>query len=146
ALRIFNAYGPCQSLPLSHAPVVPRFLQQVLTGGSLVVFGNGRQTRDFVYVSDVVAALTAAATAKDINRQVINIGSGVETSIDQLVALMKHVTGCSGNVIYNTEKSGGVPRLVADISRARMLLGYQPLVSLEEGLRRMLTVDPRFQQ
>ena len=144
ALRIFNAYGPRQSLPLSHAPVVPRFLQQVLTGGSVVVFGNGRQTRDFVYVSDVVAALTAVATAKGVNRQVINIGSGVETSIEQLIALMKRVTDCSGNVIYNTEKSGGVPRLVADISRARLLLGYEPQVNLEAGLRRMLAEDARF--
>lgn len=145
SLRIFNAYGPRQSLPLSHAPVVPRFLRQALTGGSVVIFGNGRQTRDFVYVSDVVAALTAAATAKDVNRKVLNIGSGVETGIAELVTQIQRVTGQSPNLIYNSEKSGGVPRLVADISRARMLLGYMPQVSLEEGLRRTVAEDPRFQ-
>ena len=59
ALRIFNAYGPRQSLPVSHAPVVPRFLQQALTGGSVVLFGGGEQTRDFVFVDDVVEALVA---------------------------------------------------------------------------------------
>ncbi|MCA9968467.1 MAG: NAD-dependent epimerase/dehydratase family protein, partial [Anaerolineales bacterium] len=72
ALRIFNAYGPMQQLPVSHAPVVPRFLQQALTGGSLVIFGDGSQTRDFIYVGDVVEALvkTATAPADQVNRQV----------------------------------------------------------------------------
>lgn len=144
ALRIFNAYGPGQSLPVSHAPVVPRFLQQILTGGSVVIFGDGQQTRDFVYVTDVVQALLAAATAGDVNRQVINIGSGQETSIDALVRAMKQAAGKSVNVLYNREKGGGVPRLVADISRARELLGYRPSVSLAEGLVRTLREDGRF--
>ncbi len=144
SLRIFNAYGPHQSLPLSHAPVVPRFLWQVMTGGSLVVFGGGRQTRDFVYVSDVVAALVAAATAKDVNRKVINIGSGEEVSINELAKMVGNVSGRSLNLIQNKAKAAGVPRLVADISRARLLLGYVPLVTLAEGLRRTLAEDPRF--
>ncbi len=144
ALRIFNAYGPGQSLPVSHAPVVPRFLQQILTGGSVVIFGDGRQTRDFVYVTDVVEALLAAATAVNVNRQVINIGSGQETSIDDLVGQMKRVTGQSVNVLYNREKGGGVPRLVADIGAARELLDYRPSVSLAEGLTRTLGEDGRF--
>ena len=144
ALRIFNAYGPGQSLPVSHAPVVPRFLQQILTGGSVVIFGDGQQTRDFVYVTDVVEALLAAATAVNVNRQVINIGSGQETSIDDLVGQMKRVTGYSVNVLYNREKGGGVPRLVADISTARELLDYQPSVSLAEGLARTGAEDGRF--
>lgn len=144
SLRIFNAYGPHQSLPLSHAPVVPRFLRQAISGGSLVIFGSGRQTRDFVYVADVVAALVAAATAKDVNRQVINIGSGEEVSINELAEVVRKVSGRSLNLIQNKEKAGGVPRLVADISRARLLLGYVPMVTLEEGLRRTLAEDPRF--
>lgn len=146
ALRIFNAYGPRQSLPVSHAPVIPRFLQQVLTGGSVVIFGDGRQTRDFVYVEDVVAALVAAATAVNVNRQVINIGSGVETSLDALVDQMEAVTGRSVNRIYNGEKSGGVPRLVADVSRAQTLLGFRPLTTLAAGLRRTLQEDERFRR
>lgn len=144
ALRIFNAYGPRQSLPISHAPVVPRFLQQALTGGSLVIFGDGEQTRDFVYVSDVVDALVAAATAKDVNRRVINVGSGRETSINQLVAAIRDVTGESVHPIYNTQKSGGAPQLVADIGRARALLDYDPAVTLRRGLSRLLAEDERF--
>lgn len=145
ALRIFNAYGPNQSLPLSHAPVIPRFLQQILTGGSVVVFGNGRQTRDYVYVDDVVAALVTAATVKQINRQVINIGSGVETSVLELVQAIEAVTGRRANLLLNSEKTGGVPRLVADISRAQTLLGYRPFTNLADGLAKLWREDGRFQ-
>ena len=144
ALRIFNAYGPGQSLPVSHAPVVPRFLQQILTGGSVVIFGDGAQTRDFVYVTDVVEALLAAATAVNVNRRVINVGSGQETSINDLVRQMKRVAGRPVNVLYNREKGGGVPRLVADIGAAQKLLDYRPSVSLAEGLARTLGEDGRF--
>lgn len=144
ALRIFNAYGPRQSLPVSHAPVVPRFLQQALTGGSLVVFGDGSQSRDFVYVDDVVAALISAAAAKGVNRQVINIGSGIETSIADLVAAIEKINGRSLNCLFNHEKTGGVPRLVADISRAQTLLGFRPQTPLAAGLQRILHEDGRF--
>ncbi|UCC54682.1 MAG: NAD-dependent epimerase/dehydratase family protein [Anaerolineaceae bacterium] len=144
ALRIFNAYGPNQSLPLSHAPVVPRFLQQALTGGSVVLFGNGQQTRDFVYVDDVVDGLISAATAVDVNRGIINVGSGVEVSINCLADRIEQVTGRSVNRIYNPTGAGGVPRLVADISRARALLDFKPKIKLGDGLRLMLEGDKRF--
>ena len=144
ALRIFNAYGPNQSLPLSHPPVIPHFLQQALTGGSVVMFGNAQQTRDFVYIADVVDALLSAATVKDINRQVINIGSGVETSIVDLANEIEKVTGKRLNRIFNPERSGGVPRLAADISRAHMMLGFRPHIHLSEGLKLILTHDSRF--
>jgi UDP-glucose 4-epimerase len=146
ALRIFNAYGPHQSLPLSHAPVVPRFLQQALTGGSVVLFGDGWQTRDFVYVDDVVDALISASTAVNINRSVINIGSGLETSINELVDQIEQATDRSVNRIYNPSGTGGVPRLVADISKAKSLLDFKPKTSLKDGLSLMLVEDERFRQ
>lgn len=145
ALRIFNAYGPQQSLPVSHAPVIPRFLHQALTGGSVVLYGDGRQTRDYIYVTDVVAALVAAASARAVNRQVINIGSGIETSLVQLVAHIEQVTGKRVNQLTNQQKTGGVPRLVADISRAQQMLGFRPLVGLAKGLQQILREDGRFQ-
>ncbi len=144
ALRVFNAYGPGQSLPVSHAPVVPRFLHQALAGGSVIVYGDGKQTRDFVYVDDVVAALRTAATARDINRTVINIGSGVEVSLLDLVAEIERQTGRRINLIINSEKSGGVPRLAADLTAARDLLGFRPQIDLATGLQRMVQRDPRF--
>jgi UDP-glucose 4-epimerase len=143
--RIFNAYGPGQALPPSHPPVVPRFLQQALQGGSLVVFGSGAQTRDFVYVDDVVEALVAAATTNDVDRRIVNVGCGCETSINELVAQVTEGTGRDVEVIHSPAESGGVSRLYADISLARRLLDYEPRVDLREGLKRTLKRDPRFQ-
>lgn len=137
-LRIFNAYGPGQSIPAAHAPVIPQFLKQALTGGSLVIFGDGLQTRDFVYVDDVVDALIAAAMTPGVNRQIINVGSGQEVSINTLVRIIGEVTGRQLSVLYNEKQSGGVSRLVASLAKAQALLGYQPKVDLYAGLRNLL--------
>lgn len=147
SLRIFNAYGAGQPLPVSHPPVVPRFMQQVLTGGSVVIHGNGSQSRDFVHISDVVAALVAASTVSNVDQQIINIGSGEETTIAELASAIGEVTHRPVHTIYpNTENRGGVARLVAEISRAQSLLGYRPQVDLEQGLTHMLREDTRFSQ
>jgi UDP-glucose 4-epimerase len=142
--RIFNAYGPGQNLPPSHPPVVPRFLQQALRGGSLVIFGGGAQTRDFVYVDDVVDALMAAATASDVDRRTINIGSGQETSVNELAALVAKAVGREVEILHSPAESGGVSHLRADISLARRLLDHDPQVDLKQGLRYTLERDPRF--
>jgi len=146
ALRIFNAYGPTQPLLPAHSPVVPRFMHQALGGGSLVIFGDGSQTRDFIYVEDAVRAMTAALTAGGIGGRTINVGSGVETSMNDLAQHILALTGSSSNILYSQKLGGGVSRLQADITLARQLLGYQPQVSLQEGLVRVLTEDPRFRQ
>lgn len=146
SLRIFNTYGPGQDLPPSYPPVIPQLLRQAQTGGSLVIFGDGTQTRDFVFVDDVVGALLASATARDVNRAVINIGSGQEISINDVAAHVARVTGKRVNVLYNPGQSSGVSRLVADVGRARELLGWMPTTELEEGLRLTLEGDPRFWQ
>jgi UDP-glucose 4-epimerase len=144
ALRIFNAYGPGQFVPASHAPVIPQFLKQALGGGSLIVFGDGNQTRDFVYIDDVVDALYAAATASDIDRHIINVGSGQEVSINQLMEKVARAAGRAVNHLYSQANSGGVSRLVADTRLARRKLGYSPKVGLDEGLELMLALDPQF--
>ena len=143
SLRIFNVFGPGQQLPPSHAPVIPQLVKQALSGGSLVIFGDGTQTRDFVYLDDVIAALVAAATARGVNRLVINVGSGQETSINELVEEIARLTGRELHTLYNRQESGGVSRLVADISLARQKLGWSPRVGLREGLRRVLEEDVR---
>ena len=144
SLRIFNAYGPGQHLPASHPPVVPHYLKQALRGGTLVAHGDGIQTRDFVYVDDVVSGLVAAATAPNINGLVINIGSGKETSISELIKCVLDVTGSNAEVIYNPKTSGGVSRLCADLSLASQKLNYRSSIGLTEGLRLTLKRDPRF--
>ncbi len=145
-LRVFNAYGPGQNLPASHAPVIPNYLRQAIRGGTLVMHGNGEQTRDYVYVDDVVSAMIAAATAPGINHQTFNIGSGKETSVIELVRLIMDVTGVTVEAIVNAKHDPGVSRMRADISLAREKLGYQPRITLEEGLRLTLERDGRFKR
>ncbi len=137
-LRIFNAYGPGQAVPPSHAPVIPKFVKQVLSGGSVVIWGDGEQTRDFIYVDDVVRVLAAAGEASVADGTIINVGCGRETSINELARLIGKVTGKEIRPLYNEAKSGGIRRSVADITRARRLLGWEPQIDLEEGLRRLV--------
>lgn len=146
SLRIFNAYGPGQPLPPTHGPVIPYLMQQVAQNGSAIIFGDGGQTRDFVYIDDVVHALAAAGVAPDIDRQIINIGSGQETSINQAAAAIGKVVGKRPRLLHNREKSGGTARLVADISKAQLLLGYRPRVQLETGLEMLYRNDPLFKK
>lgn len=143
-LRIFNAYGPGQNLPPSHPPVVPHFLRQAMRGGTLVVHGNGEQTRDYVYVDDVVSAMVAAATAPDINGLVINVGSGTETSIRDLVKSVSQAVGREVDSLYNENTSGGVSRMCADLNLAAKKLNYKPSIKLDKGLQLTLRRDPRF--
>lgn len=142
-LRIFNAYGPGQPLRASFPPVIPSFLQRILSGGSVIVHGDGSNTRDFVYIDDVVDALVMTGSATNIDRRVINVGSGVETSIKDLLRLVERVTGREAQAL-TSRTPGGVTRLCADLTLAHELLGYTPQVALEDGLRRILVEDPRF--
>ncbi|NJN82886.1 MAG: NAD-dependent epimerase/dehydratase family protein [Caldilineaceae bacterium] len=144
ALRIFNAYGPGQPLPPAHPPVIPQFFQQILGRGSVVIFGDGSQTRDFVFVDDVVEALVSAASANGVDQQIINIGSGVEVSINDLVAQIAETVGMEADLLYVTEESGGIARLVADCTKSEKLLRCRPQVTLAAGLQRTFSEDPQF--
>ena len=145
SLRVFNAYGPGQHLPPSHPPVIPNFLRQAIRGGTLVMHGDGSQTRDYVFVDDVVNTMIAAATAPSIDNLIINIGSGRETSINELVQLVMEVTGTKIEVISNHKNDPGVSRMCADLTLARQMLGYKPHFTLAEGLRLTIERDSRFQ-
>jgi len=144
SLRVFNAYGPGQHLPASHPPVIPSFLRQVIRGGSIVIHGKGTQTRDYVFVDDVVEAMVATSTAPGLDNLVINVGIGKETNIRELIEAMIEATGKTAEVIENPRTDPGVSRMCADLSLAREKLGYQPRVSLPEGLRLTVERDPRF--
>ncbi len=146
SLRVFNAYGPGQHLPPSHAPVIPNYLRQVMRGGTLVMHGDGLQTRDYVFVDDVVNAMISAATAPDIDNLVINIGSGTETSIRDLIKMIMEVTGVKTDAIYNHRSDPGVSRMCAGLSLAKEKLGFQPHFSLDNGLRLTIERDSRFKR
>ncbi len=143
-LRIFNAFGPGQHLPPSHPPVVPHFLRQALRGGTLVAHGDGEQTRDYVFVDDVVRAMVAAATAPSVNGLVINVGSGTETSVRELIRKVGEAVDRDVDALFNTATSGGVSRMRADLTLAEQKLNYKPSITLEEGLRLTLQRDARF--
>ncbi len=143
-LRVFNAYGPGQNLPPAHPPVIPNFLRQAVRGGTIVIHGDGSQTRDYVFVDDVVRAMVAAATAPGVDGLTLNVGSGTETSVRALVHLAQELTGRSAEVIYNPRSDPGVSRMRADLTLAGEKLGYTPRITLAEGLRLTLERDPRF--
>ncbi|MEJ2758378.1 MAG: NAD-dependent epimerase/dehydratase family protein [Anaerolineales bacterium] len=143
-LRVFNAYGPGQHLPPAHAPLIPNFIRQAVRGGTLVIHGDGRQTRDFIYVSDVVRAMIAAATAPKINQQIINVGSGQETSVRTVAEKVLEITGHKGEILYTPRNDPGVSRLCADVTLAKDKLSFTPRYDLTEGIRLTLEQDPRF--
>ncbi len=144
SLRVFNAYGPGQHLPASHPPVIPYFLRQAVRKGTIVMHGSGRQSRDYVYVDDVVSAMISAATAPGIDKQVINVGSGKDTTIRELVKLVMEAAGSEPNILENPHSDPGVSVMQADLTLAKNKLNYWPKVSLAEGLLLTLERDPRF--
>jgi UDP-glucose 4-epimerase len=143
-LRVFNAYGPGQPLPPSHAPVIPYCFRQAVDNGTIVVHGSGIQTRDYVYIDDVVNAMKAASFAEKINRMIINIGSGVETTVMEIIKTVTDLTGMKPEVVINKSHDSGPSRMCADISLAKRKLGYEPRTSLKEGFNKILELDPRF--
>jgi UDP-glucose 4-epimerase len=137
-LRVFNAYGPGQHLPPVHAPVIPNFLRQASLNGTLVIQGDGGQTRDYVYIDDVVNAMTAASSAPNVDQAIINVGSGTDISVRELIRLVLEVTGGHPEIVSNSRTDSGPERLCADITLAGDLLNYHPQVPLIEGLRQTL--------
>ena len=145
-LRIFNCYGPHQGFSFTHAPVIPTFLRQSALKGTVVIHGDGTKTRDFVYVDDVVDAFLAASKLEDSDETVINVGSGQETSVKEVLEIAEKVTGETPQVVYNPRRVGGADRMCADLTIARAKLGYEPKVMLEEGMRRTFEEDEKLKR
>ncbi len=145
-LRVFNAYGPGQRIPVLHAPVIPSCLRNAVQNGTIVVHGDGKQTRDYIYIDDVVNALVSASTADDVNNRIINVGSGKETSVRDIIQLVMELTGGHPEVVYNPRNDGGPSRLCADLTLARQKLNYNPRTTFVEGLRLTLEKDARLTQ
>ena len=138
ALRYFNVFGPRQSPHSQYAAVIPIFLHAALNGNPAALYGDGSQTRDFTYVDNVVEAniLAASRPAEEVSGHVANIGAGRRTSLRQLLELIREVTGREVPIEQRDRRPGDVKDSLADLERAERLLGYRPLVSLAEGLRR----------
>jgi nucleoside-diphosphate-sugar epimerase len=136
ALRYFNVFGPRQDPGSEYAAVIPKFITALQRGEAPVIFGDGEQTRDFVYVGNVVAANLLALNAPKATGQVLNIAGGLRTSLNQLVAMMQQAIGADTPAVHGQPRPGEIRHSCADISRARELLGYEVSVALEEGLAR----------
>ncbi len=140
SLRYFNVFGPRQDPGSQYSGVVSLFISALSTNNRPVIYGDGEQSRDFTYIDNVVDANLKAASATGGLGQVINIANGERITLNQLLQELKDLTGRSEmEADYRDSRIGDVRHSLADISRARQILGYEPLVGLRDGLRR--TID-----
>ena len=134
-LRYFNVFGPNQRPDGAYAAAIPRFFWSAIHGEPLTVFGDGEQTRDFCYVDNAVSAnLLAATTSRKLCGDVMNIAGGRRISLNDLIAQIGRVLGTSPKVKYDPPRLGDVRDSLADISRAKELIGYEPKLRWEDGL------------
>lgn len=137
-VRPFNSYGPRCHHEGDSGEVIPKFLLRGMTGQPMVIFGDGSQTRDFTYVSDTARGILLAGTADAAVGQTINLGSAKEITINHLAQKVADVLDkAEAEIIYDAPRPGDVLRLYADSRKARQLLGYEPEVSLPDGLTRL---------
>jgi len=137
SLRFFNVYGPRQDPSSPYSGVISIFMKRALAGLPLTIFGDGEQTRDFVFVTDVVAAILAAAS-KDFAGEVFNVGTGVETTIDTLARTIAKHAGNTSTIEHAPPRAGEILRSCADLQHTRAVLGYAPSVALDDGLAKTL--------
>ena len=140
SLRYFNVFGPRQDPSSEYSGVISRFISALLSGERPIIYGDGEQTRDFTYISNVVAANFAAAEAPQAVGKVINVASGVRVSLNSLLETLKQLTGHDDvQPQYAEPRKGDVRDSLADISLARSFLSYEPQIGLKEGLK--LTIE-----
>ena len=135
-LRYFNVFGPRQDPASEYAAVIPKFILWALRDEALEVHGDGRQSRDFTYIDNVVDANLLAARAPDVGGEVFNVGGGERTSLLEIIARLEQLLGRPLARRHTPVRAGDVPHTLADVSKGKRLLGYTPLVNFDEGLAR----------
>lgn len=136
ALRYFNVFGPGQDPQSQYAAVIPNFITAALAGSPPVVHGDGEQSRDFTYVDNAVDANLLAAEAAGAAGEAFNVACGERISLNEIVARLAALTGKEIEAVHTDPRPGDVRHSLADISKAREVLGFEPAVDFEEGLRR----------
>ncbi|MCW4004824.1 MAG: SDR family NAD(P)-dependent oxidoreductase [Candidatus Bathyarchaeota archaeon] len=136
-LRFFNVYGSRQGVN-DYSGVITRFISRVKKKEPLIIYGDGSQTRDFVNVNDIVDAILAAMKSEKAEGEVFNIGSGKSTSINELAKSVLELSNVDVEIKYENHRAGDIKHSLADISKARKLLDYEPKVSLKDGLRELI--------
>ena len=133
--RYFNVFGPRQDPTSPYSGVISLFIKALLDGTQPVIYGDGGQTRDFTYVGNVVDGVLRAAEAPGAAGEVVNVATSSRVSLNELLAVLKKIIGSDVQPIHKEGRTGDVRHSQADITKAQKLLGYQPTVGLEEGLR-----------
>jgi UDP-glucose 4-epimerase len=131
ALRFSNVYGPFSDHKRN---AIPNFIRRTIEGEPVVIFGDGSQTRDFIFVRDLCEAIRLALCGESIGGEVFQVATGVETSIAELAALVLELMGSSQKIEFEPKRAGEVHRSSVDISKIRRVLGFDPRVALREGL------------
>lgn len=137
-LRYFNIFGPFQDPDSPYAAVIPRFVRRIQQGLPPMIYGDGTQTRDFTYVENAVEANLLAARAAGVGGQVFNVASGKQTSVRTIAEAVAKWMGWEGGLEFVSQRPGDILHSLADISHAKAILGYQPIIPLEVGLQRTL--------
>jgi UDP-N-acetylglucosamine/UDP-N-acetyl-alpha-D-glucosaminouronate 4-epimerase len=138
-LRYFNVFGPRQDASSPYSGVISLFITAMLEGRTPVVYGDGKQSRDFTYVANVVDGNLRALTAKGLTGQAVNLATGRRVTLNRLLKALARELRCDPTAMRVPARPGDVTHSLADVRRARRLLGYRPTVDFETGLR--LTVD-----
>jgi nucleoside-diphosphate-sugar epimerase len=140
ALRYFNVFGPRQDPTSPYSGVITVFVDRAFRGEALTIFGDGKASRDFVYVADVVDANVSAATVprEGVSGEVFNVASGRKTTLDELAGVLGRVVDRELSVVYATPRVGDIVESLADVTKARRALGALAKVGVEEGLRELV--------
>jgi len=136
SLRYFNIYGPRQDPSSQYAAVIPNFITSAINGDSPIIYGDGRQSRDFTFVSDAVQANLKAALSPRANGKVINVAGGRQTTINDLAKIIIKQFGIKElDLVHKRSRQGDIRHSLADISIGQEIIGYEPQYSLEKGIR-----------
>jgi UDP-glucose 4-epimerase len=135
-IRYFNVFGPRQDPSSPYSGVISLFIRALCDGRQPAIYGDGEQTRDFTYVDNVVDGVLRACTAPAASGEVINVATGGRISINALFRAVKELVGAPVEPLYSDARAGDVRDSQADIAKASRLLGYQPRISFEEGLKK----------
>jgi len=135
-IRYFNVFGPRQDPSSPYSGVISLFIRALIEGRAPTIYGDGEQTRDFTYVANVVDGVLRACAAPDASGEVINVATGGRISLNELFRALQDLTGAGVKPVYAETRAGDVRDSQADIDKARRLLGYEPTVTLEQGLEK----------
>jgi len=138
ALRYFNVFGPRQDPTSQYAAAIPAFITHIMRDQPPTIYGDGEQTRDFTYIENVVRGNMLAAEAKGLRGQVINLACGERVSVNRIIAQINKLLGKQVRPNHVDPRAGDIKHSQADITRARELLGFEPVVNFDDGLKRSI--------